>query len=55
MGTGIDPGMAIKPFPSSIGWDSKPRPFDHESSLLTTSPGFGPKVNTLSLAQIGHI
>jgi len=45
LGTGIDPDMAIfKPFPSSVGWDSNPQPFDHESNSLTTKPGFRPIV-----------
>jgi len=30
LGKGINPGIAIKPFPSSIGWDLNPRPFDRE-------------------------
>ncbi len=44
LGAGIDPGMAINPFPSSI-WirrDSNPKPLDHESSLLTTRPDCRP-------------
>ena len=38
--TGIDPGMAMTPFPCSI-WkrqDSNPQPFDCETSSLTTTP-----------------
>jgi len=38
----MDPGMALKPFPSSIGWDSNPWPFDLESSTLTPRPDFLP-------------
>ncbi len=37
---GYDPGMALKAFPSSIGWDSNPQPFNRELSLLTTRPDF---------------
>ncbi len=40
MGAAIDPGFALKQFPSSIVWDSKPGPYDHESSLLITRPDF---------------
>jgi len=39
-GAGIDPGIALTPFPSSIGWDSNPQLSNHESSLLTTRPDF---------------
>jgi len=28
LGAGIDPGMALTPLPSSIGWGSNPRPSD---------------------------
>jgi hypothetical protein len=38
LGVGINPGMALIPFPSSIGWDSNPQPSNCESSLLTTRP-----------------
>jgi len=34
VGAGIDPGMALTPLPSSIGWGSNPRPFDREPSVL---------------------
>jgi len=30
----IDPGMALTPLPSSIGWGSNPRPSDCEPSAL---------------------
>ncbi len=42
LGAGIDPVMALATFPSSIGWDSNPRPSNHELSLLTTRPDFCP-------------
>jgi len=35
LGARIDPGMALRPFPSSIGWYSNPRPSNYESSWLT--------------------
>jgi hypothetical protein len=44
LGAGIDPGMAFKPFPSSI-WirqDSNPQPLDRESSSLTTRQDLRP-------------
>ncbi len=31
LGAGIDPGMALTPFPSSNGQDSNPRPYNQES------------------------
>ncbi len=37
---GIDPGMALTPFPSSIGCDSNPRPSNRETNLLTTGPDY---------------
>jgi len=43
LGVGINPGMALTTLPSSIGRDSKPRPSNRESSLLTTRPDFRPK------------
>ncbi len=43
LGTEIDPGMVMTPFPSSIlGRDSNPQPWDHESSLLTSRPNYHP-------------
>jgi len=39
------PGMVLTPFPSStyrMRQDLNPRPFDRESSLLSTRPGFRP-------------
>jgi hypothetical protein len=39
LGTEIDPGMVMTPFPSSIlGQDLNPQPHDRESNLLTTRP-----------------
>jgi len=35
-GVGIDPGMALTPFPSSILDEARFEPFDCETSLLTT-------------------
>ncbi len=43
LGAGVDPGMALTPFPSSIEWDSNPRPFNHESSSPTSRPDFRPQ------------
>jgi len=40
LGSGIDPEMALTPFPSSIGRDLNPQPSNHESSVLTTRPDF---------------
>ncbi len=42
LGAQIDPGIALTPFPSSIGWESIPQPYNHGSSLLTTRPDFHP-------------
>jgi len=42
LGAGIDSGMALTPFPSSIGWDLNPRPSNRESSSLTNRPDFRP-------------
>jgi len=42
LGAWIDPGMALTPFPSSIGWDLNPQPSNCESSLLSTRPDFRP-------------
>jgi len=36
-GAGIDPGMALTPFPSSILDKTSFEPLDHESSSLTAS------------------
>ncbi len=37
MGTEINPGMVMTPFPSStLGQNSNPQPYNHESNLLTT-------------------
>ncbi len=44
LSTGIDPGIAFNPFPSSI-WirrDSNPQPLDRESSSITTRPDLRP-------------
>jgi hypothetical protein len=39
LGTEIDPGMVMTPFPSSIlGRNLNPQPYDHESNSLTTRP-----------------
>ncbi len=47
-GGGIDPGMALNPFPSSIldktRQDLNPQPLDRESSLLTTRPDLRPYI-----------
>ncbi len=40
LGVGIDPGMALIPLPSSIGWGLKPRPSDREPSALPLDHGF---------------
>ncbi len=46
LGAESNPGMALTPFPSCrMGQDSNPRPFDRESSLLSTRPGFCPQVS----------
>jgi hypothetical protein len=49
LGAKIDPGMALTPFPSSIGWHLNPRPSNFEQSLLTTKPDFRPR--TLYIVQ----
>ncbi len=54
LGAGINPGMALNPFPSSIlvYWmrqDSNLQPFDRESSSLTTRPDQG----TLNRGSVG--
>ena len=41
LGMWIDPGLALTPFPSSIG-----RPFDREPSSLITRPDFQPGMLT---------
>jgi hypothetical protein len=44
LGTEIDPGMVMTPFPSSIlGQDLNPQPHDRESNLLTTRPDWRPQ------------
>jgi len=48
LGAEIDPGMALTPFSSSIGCDSNPRPFNCESSLLTTRPDFSPTLKSIT-------
>ena len=47
LGSGIDPGMALTPFLSSIGWDLNPRPSNHESCFLTTRQDFRPQFQNL--------
>jgi len=42
LATGIDPGMALTQFPSSIGQDLNLRPSNHEQSTLITRPDFSP-------------
>jgi len=42
LGAGIDPGMALTPFPFNIGRDLNPGPSNCESSTLTTRPDFCP-------------
>ena len=42
LGENFDSGMALTPSPSSLRWDLNPQPFNHESSLLTTRPGWRP-------------
>jgi len=37
---GIDPGMALTPLPSSIGWGLKSRPSDLEPSALPLDHSF---------------
>ncbi len=55
MGAGIDPGMGLKPFPSSIGWISNPQPFNCESSLLITRPDFCPVYFKVMHRRILHM
>jgi hypothetical protein len=38
LGAGIDPGMAMTPFQSSIGHNTNPQPCNRKSSTLTTRP-----------------
>jgi len=40
LGVGINPGMALTPLPSSIGWGLNPRPSDREQSALPLDHGF---------------
>ncbi len=40
LGAGINPGMALTPFPSSIGWGSNPQPSDREPSALPLDHSF---------------
>ncbi len=40
LGVGIDPGMALIPLSSSIGWGSNPRPSDHEPSAQPLDHSF---------------
>ncbi len=40
LGVGIDPDMALTPFPSRIGQQSNPRPSDHEPSTLPLDLSF---------------
>jgi len=48
LGARSDPGMELKPFPSSIGWDSNPQPSNleqlvfanHQIGLLPYSPSY---------------
>jgi len=42
LGVGIDPGMALTPLPSSIGWGLNPRPSDPTliPTLMTLSHTF---------------
>ncbi len=42
LGVGIDPGMALTPLPSNIGWGLNPRPSDREPSALLLDHGFHP-------------
>jgi len=39
LGAGIDPGMALTPFPSSILDEIRFKPFDQKLSTLTTKLG----------------
>jgi len=54
LGVGIDPGMALTPFPSSIGLNSNPRPSNCESSLITTRPDFRP-LSFFRLANVARL
>ncbi len=45
LGVEIDPGMALTPLPSSIGWGSNPRPSDREPSALPLDHSFRLRVN----------
>jgi hypothetical protein len=49
---GIDPGMALNPFPSSIldktRQDLNPQPLDRESSLLTTRLDLRPYIAVIN-------
>ncbi len=47
LGIGIDPGMALTPLPSSIGWGLNPRPSDREPSALPLDHGFRQDVELL--------
>jgi hypothetical protein len=40
LGVGIDPGMALTPLPSSIGWGLNPQPSDRKPSALPLDHGF---------------
>jgi len=40
LGAGFDPGMALTPLPSSIGWGSIPRPSNCEPSTLPLDHSF---------------
>jgi len=40
LGAEIDPGMALTPLPSSIGWGSNPQPSDREPSALLLDHSF---------------
>jgi hypothetical protein len=40
LGVGIDPGMALTPLTSSIGWGLNPRPSDHEMSAQPLNHSF---------------
>jgi hypothetical protein len=57
LGSGINSGMALTPFPSSIGRDLNPQPSDRELSMLTTRPDFSPFQVEASILifLLGHI
>jgi len=40
LGAEMDPGMALIPLPSSIGWGSNPQPSDPEPSTLLLDHSF---------------